>query len=236
MPQIALVTGASSGIGAAIATHLVRDGVRVAGLARRADRLDALSDELGDAFLAVPCDVTEPDAIESAFDTVRTGFGAIDTVIANAGIGAGTALLSGEPDAWRSTLEVNVWGAMAVAREGLRDMHDTGNIVFISSMSGHRVPTGAGMYAASKFALRATAQGLRQELRAADRHVRVACVSPGVVETRFGLTDEDPSREEVVGFTPLTPDDTADIVTWILATPRHVDITDVLVRPTEQKT
>jgi NADP-dependent 3-hydroxy acid dehydrogenase YdfG len=234
--RTAVVTGASSGIGEAVARRLVAEGVRVAGFARRVDRLQAIADGLGDAFLPVACDVRDADSIRDAFASTRRAFGGVDTLVANAGIGADTGLLDGLPEAWRSTLDVNVWGAMACAREALSDLGDAGHIVFVGSMSGHRVPTGAGMYAASKFALRATAQGLRQELRAAGRHVRVAHVSPGVVETRFGLSDADPSREALVGFTPLTADDIADIVAYVLAAPPHVDITDVLVRPTEQKT
>ena len=232
--RTALVTGASSGIGAAISRRLVHDGARVAGLARRTDRLQALSDELGEAFLPVPCDITEHEALRNAVQQVRTALGPIDTVVANAGVGADSALVDGDPAAWRRTLDVNVWAAMACVREVLNDLTDAGQVVFIGSMSGHRVPTGAGMYAASKFALKAIAQGLRQELRAAGRMIRVAHISPGVVETRFGLFAHEPDRASLVGFPPLTAPDIADIVSYVLDAPAHVDITDVLVRPTQQ--
>lgn len=231
--RVAVVTGASWGIGEAVCRRLSRDGWRVAGLARNTERLAQLASEL-DGFRGIGCDVTETQAVATAFAEVRRGLGPVTALVANAGSGIGRGLTDGDPTDWRVQLEVNALAPFVCAREALADMPEQGHLVFMGSMSGHRVPVGAGIYSATKFALRAGVDALRKELRAAGRNVRVGLVSPGVVDTRFALADEDPPRTEMFDFELLKPADIADIVAYVLSAPPHVDISDVLVRPTGQ--
>ncbi|MCB9677739.1 MAG: SDR family NAD(P)-dependent oxidoreductase [Alphaproteobacteria bacterium] len=229
------MTGASSGIGEAVVRRLVADGAVVAGLARRGERLAALRAELGERFLPVRVDLSVPTRARVAMDAVRSGLGQPSVLVYAAGFGDGASLLEGEPTQWQEQCAVNVVSAAACVRALLPDFRDVGgHVVLVSSMSAHRVPCGAGMYAATKHAVRALAEGLRLELRAAGSDVRVSQVSPGNVDTRFALAPEEPSRRDFLPYAPLAAEDVAELVAYVLAAPPHVEITDVLVRPTGQ--
>ena len=194
--KVAVVTGASSGIGRAIVHALARDGMRVAFCARREDRLDDLTRELLDGepapsaadLLVRRVDMREEAQILELFTRVREKWGGVDVLVNNAGLGHASPLVSGSTEDWREMLEVNVLGLCVATREAVADMRtrgDDGHVIHIGSMAGHRVPAGAGVYSATKFAVRALTEGLRQELRALESGIRVTAISPGYVETEF---------------------------------------------------
>ncbi|MEL6383865.1 MAG: SDR family NAD(P)-dependent oxidoreductase, partial [Cyanobacteria bacterium J06626_18] len=150
---VALVTGASSGIGQAIARTLAQEGYRMALCARRRDRLETLKDELaatGADVLMHATDLRQESEILALFQTIRQTWGGVDVLINNAGLGRKAPLMSGETEAWREVLDVNVMALCICTREAIQDMRqrgDRGHIIHISSLSGHRVPSTSGMYA-----------------------------------------------------------------------------------------
>lgn len=240
-----IVTGASSGIGAATARLFASAGARVVVAARRADRLAALVREIEDAggtAVAVPTDMRSEPAVRDLIAQARTRFGGVDVLINNAGLGRAASLSSGETERWREMLEVNVLGLCIATREALQDMDRrgvAGHVVHVSSMAGHRIPgPDSAMYAATKFAVRALTEGLRQELRARGSAVRVSCVSPGYVDTEFadvfaGTTGASAALAQRLRV--LAAEDVAAAVLWVVERPPHVEVHDVLVRPTAQK-
>lgn len=237
--KIALVTGASSGIGEAIARMLAKEGAHVVGLARRGDRLAALGRELGD-FTAIECDVRDTDALVGAFERIRASKGGVDILVNNAGLGRDAPLVSGATEHFREMLDVNVLALAVCTREAVSDMQrrgDEGHVIHVSSMAAHRVPQGGGMYSATKYAVRSLLEGLRQELRARGSKIRVGAVSPGYVRTEFAAVHaNDPTAgERVYGrFTVLEAEDVAEVVRGMLVAPAHVQIHDVLMRSVDQ--
>ena len=241
---VALVTGASSGIGEAIARKLAHQGYRLAICARRRDRLAELQRQLEDAGTAVlmqTADLRQEADILALFDQVRQTWGGVDVLVNNAGLGRKSPLMSGETEAWREMLEVNVLALCVCTREAVKDMQqrgDRGHIVHLSSLSGHRVPGTSGVYAASKFAVRALTEGLRQELRAADSQIRVSAISPGFTETEFAANyhgDAAQAEQVYSRFPVLQADDVANPVAYVLSQPDYVQVQDVLVRSTFQE-
>lgn len=240
--KVALVTGASSGIGEAIARMLAEHGAHVVGLARRSDRLAALRDSLGPRarFTAIECDVRDTAAIVAAFERIRTATGGVDILVNNAGLGRDAPLMSGATEHFREMLETNVLALAVCTREAVADMlrrGDDGHVIHVSSMAAHRVPQGGGMYSATKYAVRSLLEGLRQELRACGSKIRVGAVSPGYVRTEFAeVYANDPmAAERVYGrFTVLEAQDVAEVVRGMLVAPPHVQIHDVLMRSIDQ--
>ena len=241
--RVALVTGASSGIGWAIATSLAEAGMKVAACGRRAARLEALAASLPAAeVLAVPTDLRDEASIAALFETIRERWGGVDVLVNNAGLGHKAPLVSGETARWREMLEVNVLALCVCTREAIADMRrrgDRGHVFHISSMSGHRVPAGSGVYSATKYAVRSLTEGLRQELRALDSGIRVSAISPGFVETEFAERyhqSAEIAEETYSRFKVLEPADVANAVRYALSAPDHVEVHDVLIRPTAQNT
>jgi NADP-dependent 3-hydroxy acid dehydrogenase YdfG len=237
------VTGASSGIGWAIATALAEAGMKVAACARRGDRLEALAASLPDAeLLGVPTDLRDEASLAALFATVRARWGGVDVLVNNAGLGHAAPLVSGETARWREMLEVNVLALCVCTREAIADMRgrgDRGHVFHVSSMSGHRVPEGSGVYSATKYAVRSLTEGLRKELRALDSAIRVTAISPGFVETEFAERYHQSAaaaKETYSRFKVLEPADIADAVLYALSAPDHVEVHDVLMRPTAQST
>lgn len=241
--RVALVTGASSGIGYAVAADLARAGMRVVAVARRRERLDALVRELPDAeVLAVPADLRAEEQILGLFEQVRRELGGVDVLVNNAGLGHREPLSEGQTDKWREMLDVNVLALCVCTREALQDMRrrgDEGHVVHIGSMSGHRVPSGSGFYAATKFAVRALTEALRQELREAGSRIRVSAISPGFVETEFTALfhrSEEKAKEVHSSYPVLQSADVASAVRYALSAPAHMQVHDILIRPTDQPT
>jgi NADP-dependent 3-hydroxy acid dehydrogenase YdfG len=185
-------------------------------------------------------DLRQESDILAFFRAIRQRWGGVDVLINNAGLGHKQSLLDGDTEAWRDMLEVNVLALCICTREATRDMRQRGgkgHVVHISSMSGHRVPGGSGMYSATKFAVRSLTEGLRQELRQAGLDIRVSSISPGFVETEFAARyhqSEEKAETLYSQFPVLQPDDIANAVIYMLNQPEHVQIHDMLVRPTQQ--
>ncbi|MDF1561888.1 MAG: SDR family NAD(P)-dependent oxidoreductase [Deltaproteobacteria bacterium] len=239
--RTALVTGASAGIGAAVVRRLVAEGLNVVAVARREERLVALREELGEALLPVRADLRVEAEILGAFERAREVFGGVDLLVNNAGLGHHAPLSSGETEAWRDMLELNVLALCVCTRECIADLRrrglDDGFIVHVSSMSGHRVAQGSGVYSATKHAVFALTEGLRQELREAGSKIRVGAVSPGFVETEFAALyhrSEEAARKTYDRYPCLTPDDVAEAIWWQVTRPAHWSVHDILMRPTEQ--
>lgn len=241
--RTALVTGASSGIGRAVALTLARAGARVAGCARRTDRLEQLAAEVaaeGGELMPLTVDLRDEARIVAAFAQLRERWGGVDLLINNAGLGHDAPLVTGATEAWRDVLEVNVLALCICTREAIADMRRRGtggHVVHVSSMSAYRVTSGGGMYAGSKFAVRALAEALRKELHALDAGIRISCVSPGFVETEFEQQyhqDAEIAREIYGRYPVLQPEDVAEAVRFLVTQPPHVQIHDLLVRPTRQ--
>lgn len=236
-----VITGASSGIGAATARAFARAGGRLVLGARRLDRLEALAAELraaGGEAIPRRCDMRREDDVVALVATAVRAFGGVDVLVNNAGLGRAAPLAASGSAPWREMLEVNVLGLCIATREAVQDMERrgvAGHVVHVSSMAAHRVPgPAAGMYAATKFAVRALTEGLRQELRAKQSPIRVTAVSPGHVETEFARVfsgDDSVYRTMKV----LDADDVARAILWVVSQPPHVEVHDVLVRPTAQR-
>jgi NADP-dependent 3-hydroxy acid dehydrogenase YdfG len=227
--SVLLITGASTGIGAATARHAVEAGWKVALAARSEDKLQSLVDELGeDNALAHPADVTEFGDQEAFVEATLGRFGQIDAAFANAGFGAARGFLKEDPDQWRQMILTNVLGVAYTIRAVMPHFQErnAGHFLLTSSVAGRRSLPGS-LYSATKWAVTGMGESLRQELRQQEgSKVRVTLVEPGVVDTPF--FDSPPSIEA------LQPDDIARIVMFVLEQPARVDINEVLIRPTSQ--
>jgi NADP-dependent 3-hydroxy acid dehydrogenase YdfG len=242
--ETALVTGASAGIGRAIARDLAAAGLRVAFCARREERLEALAAEIreaGGTALPIVCDLRDERAISEMFETIDEEFGNLDVVVNNAGLGRNTPLVGGDPEVWRMTWEVNVHALLvctSLAVERMEARGFAGHVVHISSMSAHRVPEGSGIYSATKFAVRSLTEGLRQELRARDSRVRVSSISPGFVRTEFAENYSGSAERAEQVYDEVDAIDPAEIaraVRFVLSAPPNTEYNDLLIRPTRQK-
>jgi NADP-dependent 3-hydroxy acid dehydrogenase YdfG len=246
--RVALVTGASSGIGRAVAHNLADNGMRVAICARRAERLEEIQTQIqaaGGSVLALPADLRDEAQILDMFAAIRREWGGVDVLVNNAAIGHRVSLLDGDSDRWREMLELNVLALCICTREAVRDMRsrsDDGYVIHMSSMGAHRqntASTGNGLYVATKHAVRALTEALRRELRAEKSGIRVTAISPGLVETEFAvnfLGSPEKARESYSRFPVLQPEDIAELIEFLLSRPAHVQAHDILIRPTEQDT
>jgi len=228
--RVVLITGASSGIGAATARLAVQAGDRVVLAARRRPELDALVGELGaERAHAVVCDVTEWDQVEAAAAAAIDRFGRIDVVFANAGFGATRGFTQDTVEHWRSMVLTNVLGVALTIRATLPHLLErgTGHYVLTSSIAGRRSLPGS-LYSATKWAVTAIGQSLRGELRQMHENtaIRVTLIEPGGVETPFF---------DSPGEGRLQAGDVASAVMWALDQPPHVDVSELLILPTAQR-
>jgi NADP-dependent 3-hydroxy acid dehydrogenase YdfG len=244
--SVALVTGASSGIGEATALALAAEGAAVAIAARRRDRLDALADKINaqGRALVLETDVTDEAQVRAMVDQTVTVLGGLDVLINNAGVMLLGPILDAPTEEWRRMVELNLLGLLycthaalphlLAAAEGGRGVAD---VVNVSSVAGRVARLDSGVYNATKWGVGAFSESLRQEVTT--RHVRVSLVEPGAVATELAGHN----RPEVLsvmaanfaGVTPLQAEDIAAAVLFVVTQPRHASVNEVLVRPTEQE-
>ena len=240
---VALVTGASSGIGEATARTLARAGAKVAIAARRRDRLDALAAEI-DAFV-IEADITDR---EQATDTVRrtvAELGRLDTVVNNAGVMLLGQAADAPLDDWQRMVDINVSGVLYVAHAALEPLlaaaqdspRKVSDLVNVSSIAGRRANRGSAVYNLTKHGVGAFSEALRQEF--ATRHLRVSLVEPGAVTTelvqQMGEEAQEAARKRFEGVERLTADDIADAIEYIVTRPWRVAVNEIMIRPTEQE-
>src|ERR1700761_2021302 len=245
---VALVTGASSGIGGAAAKRLAADGAAVAVAARRLDLLEKLVEEIDDAggkALAIEVDVTDRAAAEALVERTVKELGRLDTVVNNAGVMLLGPSLDADIEEWERMVDLNVKGLLYVAKAALPHLiegADEGprlvtDMVNISSVAGRRAREGSAVYNATKFGVGAFSEALRQEVT--ERHVRVSLVEPGAVITELASHNRPEVQEEIKGrfgdIERLEADPIAGGISYIVTRPRHMAINEILVRPTEQK-
>ncbi len=224
--RVFLITGASSGIGAATARLAAASGYRLALAARSADRLRALVDELGgpDRALAIVCDVTDSDQQERMVAQTLQAFGRLDVAFANAGFGGARGFLADTPEQWREMILTNVLGPALTLRATIPALTETrGHLLLTSSVAGRRTLAGS-MYSVTKHAVTAMGEAARQDLHGSG--VRVTLIEPGMVDTPF--FDERPQ-------TALHADDIARAVLYATSQPAHVDVNEILIRPVDQQ-
>ena len=234
--RVAVITGASSGIGEATARALVADGYGVALLARRAERIQALAEELGDRAIAVPADVTDRDALVAAAGRVQDELGGADVLVNNAGVMLLAPFTSDQRAEQRQMVEVNLLGAMTATEVFLDQLRDGGgDLVNISSVAGRTARPGNAAYAATKWGMNGWSESLRQELLP---DVRVIVVEPGAVATELTdhITDDETKQgvEQFYDTTAITAEDIAEIIAFAVGRPRHVALNEILVRPSAQ--
>jgi NADP-dependent 3-hydroxy acid dehydrogenase YdfG len=241
--KVALVTGASSGIGEAAAVALAEAGAAVAIGARRKDRLDALAARLTDggaAVLQLELDVTDEQACADAVGRTREELGGLDVLVNNAGVMLLGTIVGADTEDWRRMINTNVLGVMYMTHAAMEGMVEqgSGDIVNMSSVAGRVARKGSGVYNASKWAVNAFSESLRQEVTG--RGVRVSLVEPGAVTTE--LTDHITQPEAkaaaetmYTSMRALQADDIARAVVYVVTQPAHVAINEVLIRPTDQE-
>jgi NADP-dependent 3-hydroxy acid dehydrogenase YdfG len=225
--SVFLITGASSGIGAATAVAAANAGYRLVLAARSTDKLDAVVEETGgsDRALAVHCDVTEWRDQQAMVAAALERFGRIDVAFANAGFGARRGFESGEsPEHWRAMVLTNVYGAALTIRATMPALREArGHLLLTGSVAGRKALPGS-LYSATKWAVAAMGEGARQELNGTG--VRVTVIEPGAVDTPF-------FSRQPKAF--LYPEDVARMVMFAVSQPPHVDVNEILVRPTDQE-
>ncbi len=244
----ALITGASSGIGEATARSLAAQGSSVALVARRKDLLEALAGDIqssGGTALVIEADVTQPEQAESAVQDAVGELGRLDVLVNNAGVMLLGPIVDAPLEEWERMVQLNVLGLLYCARAALPHLiaaaqdssRGCADLVNISSVAGRQVRLGSGVYNATKHAVGAFSESLRQEVTR--RHVRVSLVEPGAVSTELAGHN----RPEVLAglakrfadMERLTAEDIADAIGYVVTRPRHVAINEILVRPTEQE-
>jgi NADP-dependent 3-hydroxy acid dehydrogenase YdfG len=233
--RIALVTGASSGIGAATVSALAQAGFDVVGAARRLDRVEEVARDAGGRALRL--DVTDPDSVAELAKSLPE----VSILVNNAGGALGLEpVAQADEENWREMYESNVMGVMRVTKALLPALERSGNghVVVVGSVAGIEVYPGGGGYTAAKHAAHAIAKTLRLELLG--KPIRVSEVAPGMVETGFSLVrfEGDTAKADAVyeGTTPLTAEDVADAIAYVVTRPPHVDVDYVSIKPTDQAT
>lgn len=243
MKRIALITGASSGIGEATARRLAQEGYKLIITGRRLERLEALAQELRDhhgvEILALCFDVRSLEQVEQYLGNLPQEWQAIDVLINNAGLAAGLSPIhEGHIDEWERMIDTNIKGLLYVTRTitpGMKE-RQRGHIINISSIAGREVYPNGNVYCGTKHAVQALGQGIRLDLL--PWGIKVTQICPGAVETEFSVVrfdgDQERAKRVYDGFTPLTGEDIADTISYVLSVPEHVNISEMLVMPTAQ--
>lgn len=243
--KIVLITGASSGIGAACAQVFAQGGAKLILAARRVERLKQMAAKLTKEFESqiylLQLDVRDRAQVESAFTKLPDSWTAIDILINNAGLSRGlNKLHEGDFQDWEEMIDTNIKGLLYATRYIVPGMvsRGRGHVINIGSIAGHQTYPGGNVYCASKAAVKAISEGLKQDLLGTP--IRVSSVDPGLVETEFSQVrfhgDGERAKNVYQGMTPLTPDDVADVVYFCATRSPHVNISQVILLPTDQAT
>jgi 3-hydroxy acid dehydrogenase/malonic semialdehyde reductase len=241
--QVAIVTGASAGIGRASAVALAKAGFQLALGARNqeklADTVREIEEATGRTPLALQLDVREEGQVAAFIAAVVEKYGRIDLLLNNAGLAKGVTpvIEEEETDNWNQMIDTNVKGLLMMTREAVPHMIEGGNghVINLGSIAGREAYAGGAVYCATKFAVRAITDALRQELLG--KPVRVTTVDPGMVETEFSIVrlgDKDKADAVYQGMTPLSAADIADCIVWAATRPKHVNIDAIIVKPLDQ--
>jgi NADP-dependent 3-hydroxy acid dehydrogenase YdfG len=241
--RVAVVTGATSGIGAAIARRLAAGGASVALIGRREDRLKELATGIGTAALPVTVDITDQEAVYAAAATIRSTLGQVDLVVANAGVMLAAPFEAGRTDEWDQMLGTNLNGLLYTARAFVDDLlaaaagDKRADLVLVGSIGGHTVFPNYAVYTATKAAVAHLTRGLRAEF--GPRGVRVKNVEPGFVSTELGDGMQDGQQREILdemrrNVPPLPPEDIADVVAYATAAPARLNLAEIIALPTVQ--
>ncbi|OCR02873.1 NAD(P)-dependent oxidoreductase [Oscillatoriales cyanobacterium USR001] len=243
--KVVLITGASSGIGAACAKVFAQNGAKLILAARRLERLKQMVAELNKEFetqvYLLQLDVRDRDQVESVLTRLPDSWTSVDILINNAGLSRGLDKLhEGDFQDWAEMIDTNVKGLLYVTRYIVPGMvsRGRGHVINIGSIAGHQTYPGGNVYCASKAAVKAISEGLKQDLLGTP--IRVSSVDPGLVETEFSQVrfhgDRERAKNVYKGLTPLTPDDVADVVYFCATRSPHVNISEVILMPTDQAT
>ncbi|GAA3585584.1 SDR family NAD(P)-dependent oxidoreductase [Nonomuraea rosea] len=236
--KVALVTGASSGIGEATALALSAEGAGVAAGARRADRLATLAGKMPGEVLTLDLDVIDQESVRAAVAKTVERFGALDILVNNAGVMLAGPIAGADTTEWTRMIDTNLLGSMYTVHATLPHLLERkGTVVQVSSTSGRIASAGNGAYAATKFGITAFTEALRQEVTA--QGVRVVVVEPGFVATELADHVTDPTmraaaRSMAAAMRTLQPGDIADAVVYAVTQPPHVAVNEILIRPTDQ--
>jgi len=238
--KIVCITGASSGIGRACAEAFAAQGCRLILSARRYERLEELKEELDTESIIIELDVRDQKKVENTIRSLDDSWSDIDILINNAGLARGLSKMhEGLLSDWEEMIDTNVKGLLYVSREIIPGMvkRNRGHIVNIGSIAGHEAYPNGIVYCASKHAVDALTRGIRMDL--VDTEIRVSTVDPGLVETEFSIVrfhgDGDRADQVYKGFDPLTGTDIADAVLYCTSRPEHVQIAEMIIFPTAQK-
>ena len=243
MKKNALVTGGSSGIGRATVMRLAKEGYRVITCGRQIDKLIALKEELkaqGYTIFPIKTDLRSEDSINQLFAKIRNEFGSLDVLINAAAVGYKAPLSSSSTNLWNEMLSVNIIALCICSREMIKDLNSKklkGHIVNISSLSGHRIASEAGIYEATKFSVTVITESLRRELLATNGRIKVSQISPGLTKSNFHKQYYNNSKDAESMYSqckPLSGTNIADAVFYILSQPHNVQINDILLRPVGQ--
>lgn len=240
--KVAIVTGASSGIGEATAIALAAEGAKVAIAARRAERLQAVAERIengGGKALPIVADVTDETQAHDIVQKANAEFGRVDILVNNAGIALLGFIEGADTSDWRRTFDLNVLGLLYVTHAvlPLLKAQGVGHIVNISSVAGRTVRAGVGIYNASKWGVNAISEALRQEVH--KDNIRVTIIEPGLVDTEINERITDPIAKQRIeerrkSITPLQSEDIAAAIVYAVTQPQRVNVNEILIRPTEQ--
>lgn len=240
--KVVIITGASSGLGAAAAKHLAALGATVVLAARRAERIEGLAKEIqenGGRALAGAVDVTVAEQVKGLVDKAFEQFGRVDVILNNAGIMPLSPMDRLNIDEWNAMIDVNIKGVLNGIAAVLPYMKEqkSGQIINTSSVAGHKIFNGSAVYSATKFAVRALTEGLRMEVK--PYNIRTTIVCPGAVKTELleHITEADiqQANKDYVGEVGISPDSFARVVAFAINQPEDVDINEVIFRPTSQE-
>jgi NADP-dependent 3-hydroxy acid dehydrogenase YdfG len=233
--KVAVITGASSGIGGAAAKLLADEGVQVVLVARREDRIKALAEEIGDQAIAVTADVGNPENVARLFDTVRDRFGGLDLLFNNAGVGINNIFADSKPEDWKTQIDANLYGVLYCTHAAIPLMQGRSGAMIssVSSVGGRYGVETWSVYNATKFAVVGFHDALRKELGPSG--IRVSVIEPGAVWTEWGNNvPEEKMRERRKAIDALHPEDIAQALVYAFAQPPRVLVEEILVRPVKQ--